>query len=419
MKKIKLFLTLAFVYLFSLTAFGADAVPVYVDGKQIQTDVPAQIIEGRTMLPIRAIFENLGLEVQWDGDTKQAIGSKENTHILLKVGENTALVNGKEVSLDVPALIVDGRTLAPVRFVAESCGYEVVWTENKEVFLNSPKAVTTDIPEYTGNAYTVLNNNKPSFDELSETSFETYGELDNLGRCTAAYACIGKDIMPTEERGSISSVKPSGWHLVKYQGIDGNYLYNRCHLIGYQLSGENANEKNLITGTRYMNTIGMLPFENEVSEYVKKTSNHVMYRVTPLFEGDDLLAKGVQMEAFSVEDEGRGVSFNVFCHNIQPGIEIDYTTGDSKGPEFTGSENKEESFETEDKSEKDDTDESNEVDADYSYVLNTNTMKYHLPTCDSVTEMKAKNRENTDLSKEEIENMGYVACKSCHPDKGE
>lgn len=190
----------------------------------------------------------------------------------------------------------------------------------------------TDIPKYTGNAYVEINNNKPTFtnDEITTTSFESYSDLDELGRCGVAEACIGTDIMPTEKRGQIGQVKPSGWHTVKYpEYISDNYLYNRCHLIGYQLTGENANEKNLITGTRYLNVTGMLPFENEVADYIKETNNHVMYRVTPLFVNDELVARGVYIEAYSVEDDGSGVSYNVYCFNIQPHITIDYATGDS------------------------------------------------------------------------------------------
>lgn len=164
---------------------------------------------------------------------------------------------------------------------------------------------------------------------MTTKSFEKYSELDNLGRCSVAYACVGKDIMPAEKRGTIGSVKPSGWHTVKYDCIDGKYLYNRCHLIGYQLTGENANIKNLITGTRYLNVEGMLPFENMVADYVKETDNHVLYRVTPIFERDNLLVSGVQMEAKSVEDNGDGISFNVYCYNVQPDIVIDYKTGES------------------------------------------------------------------------------------------
>ena len=189
----------------------------------------------------------------------------------------------------------------------------------------------SEIPEYSGESYIEINGNEPDFseEEWSEESFEVYSELDSLGRCGTAYANVGTDLMPTEKRGSIGQGKPTGWQTVKYDVVDGNYLYNRCHLIGYQLSGENANEKNLITGTRYMNVEGMLPFENMVADYVKETDNHVLYQVTPVYDGDNLVADGVQMEAYSVEDEGDGISYNVYVYNVQPGIEIDYATGES------------------------------------------------------------------------------------------
>lgn len=189
----------------------------------------------------------------------------------------------------------------------------------------------SDIPEYSGEDYIILNNNIPNFSEsdLTTTSFEEYSPLDSLGRCGVAYANIGTDIMPTEKRESISSVKPSGWQSVKYDIVEGKYLYNRSHLIGYQLTAENANDRNLITGTRYFNATLMLPYENMVADYIKETNNHVLYRVTPIFEGNNLVATGVQMEAKSVEDNGEGIEFNVFVYNVQPGITIDYATGNS------------------------------------------------------------------------------------------
>lgn len=190
-----------------------------------------------------------------------------------------------------------------------------------------------DIPDYTDQAYIILNDNEPYFslDDYDLTSsFEEYSPLDSLGRCGAAIANIGVDLMPTEERTSIGMIKPTGWHTVKYDFVDGKYLYNRCHLIGYQLTGENANELNLITCTRSMNAKVMLQFENEVAAYLKETNNHVLYRVTPYFEGDNLLAKGVIMEAYSVEDAGKGVKFNVFVYNIEEGVTIDYSTGESE-----------------------------------------------------------------------------------------
>lgn len=187
------------------------------------------------------------------------------------------------------------------------------------------------IPDYNGVRYIILNNNEPNFSSSQQIteSFEIYSELDHLGRCRAAFANVGKETMPTKERESIGMIKPSGWQTTKYDNIDGKYLYNRCHLIAYQLTGENANEKNLITCTRYMNAVSMLEFENKVAEYIKSTNNHVLYRVTPVFEGEDLLAKGVQMEALSVEDNGKGVKFNVFVYNIQNGITINYSNGEN------------------------------------------------------------------------------------------
>lgn len=203
--------------------------------------------------------------------------------------------------------------------------YSIINTSNESYDIKN-------LPEYDGNSYVIVNDNIPYFkeEEYTTTSFEKYSELDSLGRCGVASANISKDLMPTEKRGSIGMIKPSGWHTIKYDHIDGKYLYNRCHLIGYQLTGENANEKNLITCTRSMNTKGMLQFENMVTKYIKDTGNHVLYRVTPVFEGNNLVATGVEMEAYSVEDNGKGIKFNVFVYNIEDGIIIDYKTGDSK-----------------------------------------------------------------------------------------
>ncbi len=219
----------------------------------------------------------------------------------------------------VALLAIGAFELSPVLF-GDSVSYSGAYIEAES------------LPEYSGDIYIELNSNEPKIEaeDAYDGGFERYSDLDALGRCGQAYAIVGEETMPTEERGSIGQVKPSGWHTVRYDDlVDGKYLYNRCHLIGFQLTGENANEKNLITGTRYMNVDGMLPFENEVADYVEKTGNHVLYRVSPIYEDDDLVARGVQMEALSVEDEGRGISFNVFVYNVQPGIEIDYSTGES------------------------------------------------------------------------------------------
>ena len=237
------------------------------------------------------------------------------------------------------------------------------------------------MPAYAGEPYVVINDNQPFFgeEEYTTEAFETYSALDGLGRCGTAYACVGEELMPAGERESISSVKPSGWINVEYGG---QYLYNRCHLIGFQLTGENANERNLITGTRYMNVEGMLPFENLVADYVKETSNHVLYRVTPLYEGDNLVASGVLMEAGSVEDEREGICFNVYVYNVQPGIGIDYATGASWAEGEQGEI------------------QSSPTPAGTAYVLNTNTKKFHLPTCASVEDMKPENRTDYTGSRE-------------------
>lgn len=227
-----------------------------------------------------------------------------------------------------------------------------------------------DVPQYSGNPYVEINGNVPLFsdDELTTKAFENYSNLDNLGRCGVAYANICLEIMPTEERGPIGSVRPSGWHTVKYNDlIDGNYLYNRCHLIGYQLAGENANEKNLITGTRYLNIQGMLSFENMVDDYVESTGNHVLYRVTPIFEGDNLVASGVLMEAKSVEDDGKGICFNVYAYNVQPGVVINYKTGDSEiDQKYSGNTTAQTSVEPA-------TNNANITESTNGYVLNTNS----------------------------------------------
>ncbi|MBE5877306.1 MAG: hypothetical protein E7290_10525 [Lachnospiraceae bacterium] len=258
------------------------------------------------------------------------------------------------------------------------------------------------IPAYIGESFVVLNNNIPLFaeTELTTTSFEYYSPLDALGRCGVTYACIGTDIMPTEERGNIGQIKPTGWHTIKYEGIDGNYLYNRCHLIGYQLTGENANEQNLITGTRSMNVDGMLPFENMVADYVKETGNHVLYRVTPIFEGDNLLATGVQMEAMSVEDKGAGILFHAFVYNVQPGIVINYADGSSSVGEVVVTTP---------------VVEQPEAAVGTDYILNTNTHKFHYPDCRSVNQMKAKNRKEYTGTREELIAQGYDPCGNCHP----
>ncbi len=257
-----------------------------------------------------------------------------------------------------------------------------------------------DIPEYSGKYYIEVNGNVPylTIDESAYTSYESYAELDALGRCGEAVASISTDIMPTEPRGNIGMIKPSGWVMAKYDFVEGKYLYNRCHLIGFQLTAENANEKNLITGTRSMNTKGMLPFENMVADYIKETNNHVLYRVTPVFEGENLLASGVLMEALSVEDNGAGISFCVFCFNVEPGVIIDYKTGEN---------HLDENYQEQE--------EKTETIGDYDYVINIASDKFHLPDCKSVSDMKETNKEEFRGTRQELINKNYKPCGNCNP----
>lgn len=270
------------------------------------------------------------------------------------------------------------------------------------------------VPSYTGNPYTIINENKPYFssDELSQTaSFESYSELDELGRCGVAYANIGQDLMPTEERGAIGMIKPSGWHTIKYDFVDGRYLYNRCHLIGFQLTGENANEKNLVTGTRYLNVDGMLPFENMVADYIKETGNHVLYRVTPEFADNELVCRGVLMEAKSLEDDG--IEFCVFVYNVQPGVTIDYETGDSF-EEDNASIVDAESLPSDTDFVDNQTSQSAEA-GNLDFVINRNTGKFHKPSCSSVSKMSEKNKEVYTGRRDDLINQGYEPCGSCNP----
>ncbi len=295
-----------------------------------------------------------------------------------------------------------GSLLLSLSLLFGGCGADESTNKNtrmsNETFdkLSDPPSTSYDlesIPEYSGEPYVTIHDNVPFFseEELTTEAFETYSELDDLGRCGTAYANICEEIMPTEKRGKIGMIKPSGWHTVKYTGIDGNYLYNRCHLIGYQLSAENANEKNLITGTRYLNVTGMLPFENMVADYVKETGNHVLYRVTPIYNQENLVADGVLMEAQSVENDD--LAFCVYCYNVQPGIEIDYHTGDSKSSETEQPSNTSEDL----------------------YVLNRNTKKFHRPDCSSVQDIKPKNKQEFSGNTEALIQQGYSPCKNCNP----
>ncbi len=285
-----------------------------------------------------------------------------------------------------------------------------------------------DVPAFEGNPYVYVNDGEPTFTDeqrAAEPGHEHYGELDELGRCTAAFAVVGPETQPTEKRGSIGEIRPSGWQMAKYDFVEGKYLFNRCHLLGYQLTGENANPQNLITGTRFLNIQGMLPFENAVADYVDATGNHVLMAVMPVFEGSELVARGVHMMAESVEDGGEGVAFNVFCYNVQPGVVIDYGTGESMLeedatplPDVSGAESAPDTA-----SEGAGAGEASEKGATGSaedkgvaeYVLNTNSKKFHIPSCSSVDQMSPKNREDVEDTRENLIAKGYDPCKRCNP----
>ena len=289
-----------------------------------------------------------------------------------------------------------------------------------------------ELPPYSGKPYIELNNNVPAFtdeEKKSTEAFEHYSNLDHLGRCGVAYANVCRELMPTEERGRIGDIRPSGWHTVKYPDlIEDNYLYNRSHLIAYSLAGENDNERNLITGTRYFNQETMQIFELKVLEYVRANDNHVLYRVTPVFENDNLLATGVIMEAWSVEDEGRGICFNVFCYNVQPGIEIDYATGESKrietesadgtsaetrNVEATNDTSTEKTIERSTASDNAATSDSDLYNTKMSFILNTHTKKIHMPGCRGVKQMADRNKLECESTINELIKQGYEPCKMC------
>ena len=390
------------------------------------------------------VSESLGTEAEAEeSEQETSLGKENNDNVtgdvvesndttvnaeITKAGETTETTTVENTSTTVQETTTK-ETTTEVTTTTETATTTQVETEQEEtsqtIVTASTSTQTFDlsgVAAYTSAAYAIVNNNVPYFTEsdLTTTSYEYYSDLDSLGRCGMAIACIGQDIMPTEERGSIGSVKPTGWHTVKYDIVDGNYLYNRCHLIGYQLSGENANVKNLITGTRYLNVEGMLPFENMVADYVNETDNHVLYRVTPIFEGDNLLASGVLMEAMSVEDSGAGVEFNVYCYNVQPGVEIDYATGDSELVDETTTvvETTTESEVTTVAPETETTTAALETDltADGTdYILNTNTKKFHYPWCSSVDQMADKNKLEYTGDREDVIEMGYDPCKRCNP----
>ena len=320
-----------------------------VNGQSVKidegSDTAPAIINNRILVPIRAIIEAFGGTAGWEGASQTVVLNMNNKTMRLGIGNNVAYVNGMPKNMDTAPAVINERTMLPVRFVAEGFNLGVAWEQDKQrvtIIRNTfddmeYQRLMSMVPAYSGSPYAIINGNRPFFEtyEIIGGSFEYYSELDYLGRCDVCMASVGEDIMPTEDRESISSVTPTGWKNASYDFIDGNYVYNRCHLIGFQLTGENANEKNLITGTRYMNVDGMLPFENMINDYVEASGNNVVYRVTPVFYGNNLVADGVLLEAYSVEDNGRGICFCVYCYNVQPGVNIDYATGYNYSETYT------------------------------------------------------------------------------------
>lgn len=289
---------------------------------------------------------------------------------------------------------------------ADSCVHLDTHNHKLGASYNGTTVKLSKIPKYkvVKAPYITINHNKPRFSakQIKTKSYQKYKKLDKYGRCGTCIASIGKDIMPTKKRGSISSIRPTGWHTYRYSTVPGRYLYNRCHLIGHQLTGQNANAKNLITGTRYLNIDGMLPFENEVANCVKYSNKHVMYRVKPLYKGKNLVASGVQMEGYSVEDKGKSVSFNVYCYNVQPGIKINYKTGTSKGKgKISGSSSTSKKSSSSSKSGK--------------YIISKNTKKFHYPSCRYVKQIKNSNKIIFNGKRKTLINQGYVPCKGCNP----
>ena len=364
----------------------------------------------------------LALLLAFTGCAESTVTSQDNTYAIEQLATNPSeLLEASETAVSEPE---SGQPQENASDTQES--QQVTSATDVPTGEGTSAFSLREIPAYSGTPYTEVNGNQPYFteEELTTQSFETYSELDSLGRCGMAYANVGQDLMPTEPRGEIGAVKPSGWHLVKYDNVDGKYLYNRCHLIAYMLAAENANPQNLITGTRYLNVQGMLPFETKVCDYVKNTGNHVLYRVTPIFDGDNLLADGVLMEAYSVEDAGEGISFCVFAYNVQPGIGIDYATGYNWAESSGTYQSTAAPAAVETPAPQPETDTAVQITPELSvsqesrettYVLNTNTKKFHYPTCSSVDDMKEKNKQIYTGSREEVINMGYIPCKRCNP----
>ena len=336
-----------------------------------------------------------------------------------KTTEQTTVNNTVDISMssetEMPSLettMQETKTAQPTTVAPTKA--KIVTNHKIKVKYKSKKLKLKDIPKYkvVKAPFVRVNGNKPTFTkkEIKRKSYQKFSKLDSLGRCGVAIASIGRDIMPKRKRTSISSVYPSGWHTYRYANVAGRYLYNRCHLIGHQLTGQNANAKNLITGTRYMNVDGMLPFEDEVANCVKYLNKHVMYRVRPIYKGKNLVASGVQMEAYSVEDKGGSCSFNVYCYNVQPGVKINYKTGTSKGKgKISGGYSSKKTYKKKYYNKKAKKGKSG------TYIISKNTRKFHYPSCGYVNRIKNYNRIKFKGKRSTLINQGYQPCKGCNP----
>ncbi len=346
-------------------------------------------------------------ETAQETEAAAPVVAEENTQTASKEETPAASQKEEEVKEEEPAPEEAPAEEAPKE---EHPAATVNTAEADDAVNQAASGVTlSDIPAYTDEPFVLINDNVPFFQESEYTTapFETYSNLDSLGRCGVAYANICPELMPTENRESISEIKPTGWHNNPYDFIDGGYLYNRCHLIAFELAGENANKQNLITGTRYFNVTGMLPFENMVADYVKETNNHVLYRVTPMFDGNNLVANGVLMEAYSVEDNGDGIEYCVFCYNVQPGVAIDYATGNNWADGTVAAQ--------ESTTQETETATAGTTDESATYILNTSSKKFHKPGCGSVSQMSDKNKQEYTGSRQALIDQGYSPCGNCKP----
>lgn len=372
----------------SMPVYSAAQISIKVNEEYIVSDAAPVIYNDRVLVPARAVMEAIGAEVEWNEDAGQVLVMRNGTFVTIKVGDNHVFRNNSCIETDVSASIINDRTFIPVRAITEAFDCGVEWDgDTKTVTVKDGYApfYSSSVPVWTGEAYADVGDGKADFTENDKNTvvFENYSKRDNLGRCRTAYANLCEELKPDEKRSDISSVTPTGWNNSFYNCVPGGWLYNRCHLIGYQLAGENDNADNLITGTRYLNNNGMLPFENKIAKYIKESGNHVLYRVTPVFTGAYLLADGVRLEAYSVEDGGVGIDFDVFCYNVQPDISLNYETGENG----------------------------------VHYILNTVAQKYHKLDCELIRVIYINDKKDYYGKEDWLEKNNFQPCKRCFDEK--